>query len=159
MLDFDEYDEKAFEYVPVRIFAEKGAAVPVYASQGASGADLAAAEDMVIPAGEVRMVPTGLSVQIPVGFEIQVRSRSGLAAKEQVFVLNSPGTVDSDYRGEVKVILANFGTKPYEVKKGARIAQAVLCPVYQAMFEPVETRDELEETERGTGGFGSTGAF
>ena len=100
------------------------------------------------------MVSTGVFPEIPENFEIQVRSRSGLAAKNGVFVLNSPGTVDSDYRGEIKVILANMSDKPFEIRKGDRIAQLVVSPVQQADFEIVS---EISDTERSAGGFGSTG--
>lgn len=130
------------------------AVIPKYQTQGSAGADLCAVENVDIPAGQVRMVDLGFSVAIPVGYEIQVRPRSGLAIKHSITVLNTPGTVDSDYRGPMKVILANFGSKTFYVNKGDRIAQMVLNQIEQVQFETV---DELDETARGKGGFGSTG--
>jgi dUTP pyrophosphatase len=130
------------------------AVIPKYQTAGSSGFDLHSVEEVDIPAGNVALVKTGLSFGIPSGYEIQVRSRSGLALKNGVFVLNSPGTVDDDYTGEIGVILANFGKVPYHVTKGARIAQAVLMKVEKASLEQVTL---LEETDRGSGGFGSTG--
>ncbi len=130
--------------------------LPSYQSPGASGFDVRAqvAQTTILKPGERAMVPTGLSFEIPLGFEIQCRPRSGWAAKAGLTVLNTPGTIDADYRGEVKVILVNLGQEPIEVKDQERIAQLVLCPVYQAQFEVVT---ELSSTERGAGGFGSTG--
>ena len=130
--------------------------LPRYQSPGASGMDLHAAVEgeMAIQPGAVALVPTGLHVAIPPGYEAQVRPRSGLALKSMVSVLNAPGTVDSDYRNEVGVILANFGREPFTVTRGMRIAQMVICRAYQA--ELVEV-DRLDETERHMGGFGSTG--
>ena len=132
---------------------------PEYGSIDASGADLKAAKDTIIPRQSVQLVKTGIKIAIPPGYEAQVRSRSGLALKKQVFVLNAPGTVDSDYRGDVGVILFNAGTMPYEVKKGDRIAQLVIAPVKQGQFVPVtaETFVDARPSERGEGGFGSTG--
>ena len=129
--------------------------MPEYKHDGDSGFDLAANEDIDIPAKGVALVSTGVRFGIPNGYEIQVRSRSGLAAKSGVFVLNSPGTVDASYTGEVKVILANFGHNSVHVQKGDRIAQAVLAPVEKAQFVVVDKLNE--ETTRGEGGFGSTG--
>ena len=135
---------------------KEGATPPTYGSAGASGFDLRAnnEDDITIPVGGTVLVPTGLHMAIPAGFEMQVRSRSGLAAKNGVFVLNTPGTVDSDYRGEVKVILHNAGGEPFTVQTGDRIAQGVICPVVHAVWNVVES---LESSERGEGGFGSTG--
>lgn len=130
------------------------AVLPVKKTRGSSGADVCAVEDVQIPPGEVRLVSLGFAVAIPLGVEIQIRPRSGLALEEQITVLNTPGTIDSDYRGEMKVIVANFGTKDFHVKKGARIAQAVVSYVPDFIYEEVE---ELDNTERGAGGFGSTG--
>lgn len=113
-----------------------------------------AAEAAMIAPGAVALIPTGLTMALPQGYEAQIRSRSGLAAKHAVVVLNSPGTIDSDYRGEIKIILINHGTTPFEIKRGDRIAQMIVAPVVQANFVLV---DSLDETERGTGGFGSTG--
>lgn len=133
-----------------------GAILPSYQTVGAAGADLCAylPEPVVLAPGQRAMVPTGLSFAIPSGYEIQVRPRSGLAAKNGITVLNSPGTIDSDYRGEVKVILINLGTENFTISHGDRIAQMVVAPVVQAQFQVVES---LSATERGQGGFGSTG--
>lgn len=133
-----------------------GAILPSYQTVGAAGADLCAylPEPVVLAPGQRAMVPTGLSFAIPSGYEIQVRPRSGLAAKNGITVLNSPGTIDSDYRGEVKVILINLGTENFTISHGDRIAQMVVAPVVQAQFQVVES---LAATERGQGGFGSTG--
>ena len=130
--------------------------LPRYQSPGASGMDLHAAVDgeAVIEPGRVALVPTGLHVAVPPGYEAQVRPRSGLALRHMISVLNAPGTVDSDYRNEVRVILANFGPEPFAVTRGMRIAQMVICRAYRA--ELVEV-DELDTTERNMGGFGSTG--
>ena len=129
---------------------------PRYQTIGAAGCDVTASEDVTIPGGAWALVPTGLSMEIPRGYECQVRSRSGLAAKEGVFVLNSPGTIDSDYRGEVKVILANMGKSEFYVKKGDRIAQLVFASVSSVVFQNVRFED-FETTTRGSSGFGSTG--
>lgn len=135
---------------------KEGTTPPTYGSAGASGFDLRAnnEDDITIPVGGTVLVPTGLHMAIPAGFEMQVRSRSGLAAKNGVFVLNTPGTVDSDYRGEVKVILHNAGSEPFTVQTGDRIAQGVICPVVHVVWNVVES---LESSERGESGFGSTG--
>ncbi|WP_422005435.1 dUTP diphosphatase [Pyruvatibacter mobilis] len=136
----------------------KGLDLPAYESQHAAGMDLRAAigegDDIVLAPGERAMVPTGLAIALPVGFEAQVRPRSGLAAKQGVTVLNSPGTVDADYRGEVKVILINHGAEPVTVTRGMRVAQMLFAPVTRGVFAVV---DALDETARGSGGFGSTG--
>lgn len=132
----------------------EGLELPAYATDGAAGMDVLAAEDVMLKPGARHAVATGLAVAIPEGFEIQVRPRSGLALKHGISVPNTPGTIDSDYRGELKVILINHGTSGFEVKRGDRIAQLVLAPVTQASWLPV---DELDETSRGEGGFGSTG--
>ncbi len=136
--------------------AGPAAELPSYQSAGAAGADLRAhlAEDLVIPPGTRAVVPTGLRLEIPEGYEGQVRPRSGLAAKAGVTVLNAPGTVDSDYRGEVGVILVNLGAEPFRVRHGDRIAQLVIAPVVRAGFVRAE---EVGGTARGSGGFGSTG--
>ena len=132
------------------------AQIPIYKTEGSSGMDLMAlTEDkIVIKPNKSALVPTGLSVAIPNDTEIQIRPRSGLAAKSQISVLNTPGTIDADYRGELKVILINLSDKVFVVEKGLRIAQMVLCPVVKAKLKEVT---ELENTERGSGGFGSTG--
>tara|TARA_B100000963_G_scaffold269180_1_gene237326 strand:+ start:17 stop:457 length:441 start_codon:yes stop_codon:yes gene_type:complete len=130
--------------------------LPKYETDGSSGLDLAAHIDknIEIKPGKTEIIPTGLAVAIPKNFEIQIRPRSGLAAKNQISVLNTPGTIDADYRGELKVILINLSNKSFVVEKGLRIAQMVLCPVVKAKFREVES---LEDTKRGSGGFGSTG--
>jgi dUTP pyrophosphatase len=130
--------------------------LPKYETTLASGFDIRAQIEspMAVAPGASVMVPTGLSFEIPVGYEIQVRPRSGLAAKKSVTVLNTPGTIDADYRGEVKVILINLGREPFVIQDQDRIAQCVLCPVLQAQMELVS---ELSDTQRGAGGFGSTG--
>lgn len=129
--------------------------LPSYETPGAAGMDIRAAVNMgVMQPGERGMIPTGFAVAVPEGFELQVRPRSGHAAKRGVTVLNTPGTIDSDYRGEIKVILINHSTGPFPIIRGDRIAQLVLAPVARA--QPVEV-EELDETERGEGGFGSTG--
>ena len=130
--------------------------LPKYETAGSSGMDLAAnvENEIEIGPGKSAIIPTGLAVSIPKNFEIQIRPRSGLAAKNQISVLNTPGTIDADYRGEIKVILINLSDKNFKIEKGLRIAQMVLCPVVKASLKEVET---LEITERGTSGFGSTG--
>ncbi len=132
--------------------------LPAYQSAQAAGADIKAClgigESMVIRPGERVLLPTGLAMEIPEGYEIQVRPRSGLSFKTGLMVVNSPGTIDADYRGEVKIILGNLGTKDEVIAHGDRVAQLVLAPVTQASFE---TAQQLGETERGAGGFGSTG--
>ncbi|MCH9610182.1 MAG: Deoxyuridine 5'-triphosphate nucleotidohydrolase [Chlamydiales bacterium] len=130
--------------------------LPTYATKEAAGADVKAAiaEPVTIEPGCSALIPTGLFMQIPKGFEIQIRPRSGLAYKNQVTVLNTPGTIDSDYRGEVGVILINHGKKSFVVEPKMRIAQAVFAPVFQAQYEVVE---DLVTSERGSGGFGHTG--
>lgn len=132
----------------------EGLPLPAYATAGAAGMDVVAAEDVTIAPGARHAVATGLAMAIPPGFEIQVRPRSGLALKHGVTVPNTPGTIDSDYRGELKVILINHGAEPFAIIRGDRVAQLVLAPVTQAAWLPV---DELDETARGEGGFGSTG--
>ena len=135
----------------------KNVNLPKYETEGSSGMDLSADIDSKIDLepGESSIIPTGISVSIPRNFEIQIRPRSGLAAKKQISVLNTPGTIDSDYRGEIKVILINLGRKIFTVEKGARIAQMILCPIEKAKIKEVQ---DLEKTNRGTKGFGSTGS-
>ena len=132
----------------------KNLPVPTYATDGAAGLDVVAAEELVLAPGQRHAVATGFSIAIPEGYEVQVRPRSGLALKHGITCLNTPGTIDHDYRGEVKVILANLGSEPFEVRRGERIAQLVPAPVQKAQFVEVST---LSETSRGAGGFGSTG--
>ncbi|MEQ3649675.1 dUTP diphosphatase [Hyphomonas sp.] len=136
----------------------EGLDLPAYETIGSAGMDVRAAvsqeDPILLQAGERAMIPTGLSVAIPQGYEIQVRPRSGLAAKHGLTCLNTPGTIDSDYRGEIKVILVNLGQDAFTIQRGERIAQLVLAPVTQLAWEEV---DALDETDRGAGGFGSTG--
>lgn len=141
--------------IPIMIESEE--CFPVYASHGAAGADVKAniKEPIKLPAGGSCAVPTGIRASIPEGYEIQVRPRSGLALKHQLTVLNSPGTIDADYRGEIQVIIINHGTQEFIITPGMRIAQLVASPVTQAAFVPVT---ELTSTARGAGGFGHTGS-
>jgi len=134
-----------------------GAKAPVYQTEGSAGCDLSAClplADVVIPSGEYRKIPTGFAMALPQGYEAQVRPRSGLAARNGVTVLNSPGTIDSDYRGEVCVLLLNMGKEPFVVHNGDRIAQMVIATYQRASFVACSS---LETTDRGAGGFGSTG--
>ena len=141
-----------------RLAHAEGLPLPAYQTGEAAGLDLMAAvpegEPLSLAPGQYALVPTGLAIALPAGHEAQVRPRSGLAAKYGVTVLNSPGTIDADYRGEIKVILINHGAVPFVIKRGERIAQMVIAPVVQAALVPVA---ELSATDRGAGGFGSTG--
>lgn len=130
--------------------------LPAYATKGSAGMDIYAAleKPVTVFRGSIEMIPTNISVEIPEGFEIQVRPRSGLAAKHGIGILNSPGTIDSDYRGEIKIIMINFGKEDFEIQPAERIAQLVVSKVYTAKF--IET-DDLNNTSRGEGGFGHTG--
>ena len=142
----------------VRVFSvlKEGALLPEYQTSGSAGADLHAylTEPITLNPMERKLIPTGLFVELPVGYELQVRPRSGLALKYGITVLNTPGTVDSDYRGELCVLLINLGTEPFTVRHDDRIAQAVIAPVVPVRFIPT---DALSKTERGTNGYGSTG--
>jgi len=140
----------------IKIRSKRDDRIPHYASAGAAGADVRASLDkpMILPSGVSALVPTGLFFEIPEGYEIQVRPRSGLAYRHQVTVLNAPGTIDSDYRGELMVLLINHGASPFEIEDGMRIAQIVVAPAVQATFEQEE---ELAASARGSGGFGHTG--
>ena len=145
--------------IPIEIAIQRlpnggGLPLPAYASGGAAGMDVVAAETLTLRPGTRHAVATGFAMAIPPGYEVQVRPRPGLALKHGITCLNTPGTIDSDYRGEVKVILANLGDDNFEVKRGDRIAQLVPAPVQRATFAVVET---LSDTARGAGGFGSTG--
>lgn len=144
---------------PIRIAVQRlphgeGLPLPSYATAGAAGMDVVAAEDLTLAPGARAAVATGFAMAIPSGYEVQVRPRSGLALKHGVTCLNTPGTIDSDYRGEVKVILANLGSDPFPITRGERIAQLVPAPVLAATLDEVVA---LDETARGAGGFGSTG--
>ncbi len=133
----------------------EGLDLPHYATSGAAGMDVVSAEDVTIQPGARHPVATGLAMAIPHGFEIQVRPRSGLALKHGITVPNTPGTIDSDYRGELKILLINHGSEPFPIARGDRVAQLVLAPVVQARWDEVAT---LDDTARGSGGFGSTGS-
>lgn len=148
----DEFDPVVLRFKRLRHGDELP--LPAYQSTGASGLDVRAAEAMTIPAGQRRLVPTGFAIDVPAGFEVQVRPRSGLALAHGVTVLNAPGTIDADYRGEVFALLLNTSLGPFKVERGQRIAQLVVQPVFRV---EVEETDELSETERGAAGFGSTG--
>ena len=142
--------------IEVKLVAQQGAVVPAYKTEGAAGADVCAflKEPVTIAPGSFAMIPTGLFFEIPQGYEIQVRPRSGLAAKNGITVLNTPGTIDSDYRGELKIILINLGNSDFIVNNGDRIAQIIVSPVTVADFK---FTDSLSDTQRGEKGFGSTG--
>ena len=140
----------------IRIKVEKGAVIPHYATEGAAGADVSAclSAPVTLRPGEYKAIPTGLFMEIPEGYEVQVRPRSGLALKHGITVLNAPGTIDSDYRGEVKVILINHSSEAFTIQNGDRMAQIVVARVHRL---PCVEVDDLSATERGEGGFGSTG--
>ncbi len=140
--------------INVKVTTDNGISLPEYKTSGAAGCDVHARSSAVIEPGKWAIVPTGLKVAIPKGYEIQIRPRSGLAMAKGVTVLNSPGTIDSDYRGYIGVMLINHGAIDFVVEVGDRIAQLVLCPVEQIKWEVVDT---LDDTDRGSGGFGSTG--
>lgn len=142
--------------ITVKVTRRDGAVIPEYISKGAAGADLCASLEaaVVIEPNETMLVPTGIYLAIPPGYEAQVRPRSGLALKHGITFLNSPGTIDSDYRGEVKLIMTNLGKEPFKVENGMRIGQMVFSKVYRGEFIEVE---ELDETDRNEGGFGHTG--
>ncbi|MEA2721919.1 MAG: dUTP pyrophosphatase [Candidatus Eremiobacteraeota bacterium] len=140
----------------VRLPEGEGLPLPVYMTAGAAAADVVAAvaDELVLAPGDRALVPTGFALEVPEGFEVQLRPRSGLAVKHGITLLNSPGTIDSDYRGEVGIVLVNLGREPFTVHRGDRIAQLVVAPVVQASFREVEA---LATSTRGEGGFGSTG--
>jgi dUTP pyrophosphatase len=135
-----------------------GLSLPAYETSQSAGMDLRAAvaeaEPVTIPAGEWRLIPVGIAIALPDGYEAQIRPRSGLAAKHGISLVNTPGTIDADYRGEIRVNLINHGKADFNIKRGDRIAQMIIAPVMQAVWEEAES---LDETERGAGGFGSTG--
>ena len=136
---------------------DKELPLPAYETKGSAGMDLYATKDDRIVPGQITIIPTGIAISMPEDYEAQVRPRSGLAAKYGITVVNTPGTIDSDYRGEIKVILTNLGKQEYQVQRGDRIAQIVFNPIKRIEWNEVETGLELEVTERGTEGFGSTG--
>jgi dUTP pyrophosphatase len=139
-----------------RVRKDRPVSLPRYMTEGSSGMDLLASleHEIVLPPGERRLIPTGISVAIPEGFEGQIRPRSGLAVQKGIGVVNGPGTIDSDYRGEISVLLINFGKEPFPIRSGDRIAQMVISRVFRAVFEEV---DDLPSTARQEGGFGHTG--
>ena len=137
-----------------RLLHGEGLPLPVYATEHAAGLDVVSAEELVLQPGQRHAVATGFAIEIPHGYEVQVRPRSGLALKHGISVPNTPGTIDSDYRGELKVIMINHGAEAFAIARGDRIAQLVLAPVTQAAWDEVA---ELDDTARGAGGFGSTG--
>lgn len=142
--------------IPVKIKISSSAKIPEYQSKGSSGSDIFAyLEDSVkLEPGDIALISTGISIEIPQGYEAQIRPRSGLAFKNGITILNTPGTIDSDYRGEIGIILANFGKEPFIIENGMRIAQMVFCRVYTGIFIEV---DEISATKRNDGGFGHTG--
>lgn len=148
-----QYDRNVSE-VTIQVVLEPGATLPAYQTEGAAGLDLCASEGFSLEPFERRLVPTGLKIAIPNGYEAQVRPRSGLALKHGVTMVNTPGTIDSDYRGEIAVLMINLGQKSVSFEAGERIAQLVIAPVARAVLRTVA---ELDDTQRGEGGFGSTG--
>ena len=144
----------SIEIALARLSHGEGLPLPAYATSHAAGMDVVAAESLTLAPGARHAVATGFAIAIPEGYEVQVRPRSGLALKHGITCLNTPGTIDADYRGEVKVILANLGSEPFEIVRGEHIAQLVPAPVLRASFRETAT---LDETARGAGGFGSTG--
>ncbi|MBN2041266.1 MAG: dUTP diphosphatase [Spirochaetes bacterium] len=142
--------------IPVKIKLSQNSSIPEYKSSGSSGADLRARLDSpeTIDPGQIKLIPTGIFMEIPEGYEAQIRPRSGLALNHGITLLNTPGTIDSDYRGEIKIIFANFGPEPFVIEHGMRIAQMIFSKVYRGAFEIV---DEIGETKRNEGGFGHTG--
>jgi len=149
-------DEVQLEIKVKRLPGCEDLPLPRYESDGSSGMDLRAAveQSVVLNPGDIRLIPTGICISLPLGYEAQIRPRSGLALNHGVGMVNSPGTIDSDYRGEIGVILVNWGARPFVVKRGQRIAQMVISKVYRAYLKEVEA---LDDTERGSGGFGHTG--
>ena len=143
------------EEITVKIWREANTIkIPEYATPGSSGVDLCSMKYCILKPGELSLIPTGIRIAIPEGYEGQIRPRSGLALNNRIIIPNTPGTIDSDYRGEIMVMLLNMGTEPFSLSFGDRIAQLVFVPVAHAKFEPVK---QLDQTTRGTGGFGSTG--
>lgn len=144
--------------ISIRIFARSpSVTIPVYATSGSSGFDLISQKKVELKPGETTLIDTGLCFAIPPGFELQIRSRSGLALKNGIIVLNSPGSVDSDFRGPVGLIIKNTSTENFTVEPNMRVAQGVIAPVFQARFEVVDSETDLGATTRNHGGFGSTG--
>lgn len=150
-----EGDKKIF-MIKVKVQLKDGASLPEYQSRGSAGADLCAMVDepVILPPGKTKLIPTGVFIELPEGYEAQVRPRSGLALKNGITFLNSPGTIDSDYRGEIKIIMTNFGDGDFKIENGMRIGQLVFARVFRGEF--IQT-DELNKTERDEGGFGHSG--
>ena len=147
------------ERIPIKITRlqeDNDLPLPAYESEGSSGMDIRAnvKESVMLNPGEIKLIPTGFAVSVPPGYEAQIRPRSGLALKYGIGLVNSPGTIDSDYRGEVGIIMTNWGSEPFPIKRGDRIAQMIISKVYKADFVLIDT---LDETSRGEGGFGHTG--
>lgn len=143
--------------IKVKVYNESGLPLPKYETEGSAGMDVCAKIDVELPGNETKLIPTGLFVQIPGGYEIQVRPRSGVSLKTGLRVANAPGTVDSDYRGEICVIMTNTSQVHYNIKQGERVAQLVLSKVPQISWMQCTSKEELTDTYRGSGGFGSTG--
>lgn len=138
----------------IPISLEEGLSVPDYATSGAAGVDLRSTARHTLQPMARAAIPTGIRIAVPPGFEAQIRPRSGLAINHGITMINSPGTIDSDYRGEIKILIINLGSEPFEIQPGDRVAQMVICPVVRANFAVTEN---LDDTARGSGGFGSTG--
>jgi dUTP pyrophosphatase len=147
-------NESSLEVLITRLPESEGLELPSYQTDGSAGMDVRAAEDRVLQPGETALIPTGFSIAVPVGYEAQMRPRSGLALKHGITLMNSPGTIDSDYRGPVGVILSNLGHEPFFIHRGDRIAQMIIAQVERACWKEVGT---LDDTARGAGGFGSSG--
>ena len=144
--------------ITVKIFRKaQTIKIPEYATPGSAGVDICSTRYCIIRPGEMALIPTGIFLEIPEGYEAQIRPRSGLALTNRIIIPNSPGTIDSDYRGEVKVLLLNMGEDPFTLSFGDRIAQMVFAPVARVNFEDVKKLEEIDNTQRGSGGFGSTG--
>ena len=155
---YNAYEEVSMSnIIEVKVYKSTGINIPKYQSSGASGFDFETSEDITINPDEVLLIGTGLKMDIPKGFELQVRPRSGISYKTKLRIANSPGSIDSDYRGEIKIIMHNIGKTIEYIKKGDRIAQGVFSPVYQAIFKNVNSENDLKKTNRGENGFGSTG--
>lgn len=146
------------EEINVKIYRQaQTIAIPEYATPGSSGVDLCSMMYCIIKPGELALIPTGIHLSIPQGYEAQIRPRSGLALNKRIIIPNAPGTIDADYRGEIKVLLMNMGTESFTLSFGDRIAQMIFAPVARVKFEDVRTLKDLDQTWRGSGGFGSTG--
>lgn len=154
--EMPNFDINKFYQEKIKVHLEEGVELPVYGTKGSSGVDLMAREEVIVRPWEAVIVPTGIRVDIPPGMEIQIRPRSGNSLKKSFIIANSPGTIDSDYRGEVGIIVRNLCEATMTIPKGMKLAQAVLAPVFHIDWQVVETIEDLDKTERGEGGFGST---